>query len=165
MATVAPQEPNRRHSLLGKKIRQSFRPSALRGLLEHSDNKENANPEKHEKQQQSGDGKRQSMEETSWISRKRRKNKTVKEEEPKHVLGDLTIDVGGFEEFKSTLDPGRKSMYSLMSPDGLVSPMTTATATTTTTKKTVLTVKPEEKPLMQKLNQYSPKKMTCELCM
>jgi hypothetical protein len=105
------------------------------------------------------------MEESSWISRKRRKNKPVIAEDEPHmpVLEDLKIDVGGFEDLKMSLDPGSgNDMYSLRSPDTMLSPATVATAET---KETVLTLKPPQKPLMQKLNQYSPvkdQKMTCK---
>ena len=106
------------------------------------------------------------MEESSWIVRKRRKSKILlkEEQEPLHTLGELKIDVGGFDDLKMSLDPG-SDMYSLRSPETIMSP---ATVASTATKETVLTLKPTEKPLMQKLNQYSPvkeQKMTCALRM
>ena len=155
-AMAAPrQQPTRKQSFLRHKIRESFRPSAL---FHHSEKDAN----KNEKPRTSVDAKRASLEETSWISRKRRKSKIllVEEEEPAHTLGDLKIDVGGFDDLKLSLDPGSE-MYSLKSPETIMSP---ATVATTSTKETVLTLKPTEKPLTQKLNQYSPVKdqqMTC----
>lgn len=112
----------RKQSILRHKF--SLRPSALRAYLE---------PSEKDNKRSSTDGKRESFEETSWIARKRRKNKRTVEE-PKHQIDELKIDVGGFDDFKSSFDGGE--LYSLRSPD---------TMATTATNETSATVKPELK--------------------
>jgi hypothetical protein len=96
------------------------------------------------------------MEEGSWIARKRRKSKKVNDE-PKHTLGDLKIDVGGFEDLKASLDTGNE-MYSLESAQ------TATTFATTATNETSGTVRPPQRELMAKLdqNQQGPIGLSCK---
>jgi hypothetical protein len=140
--TTTTQPPSRKPSLLRHKF--SLRPSALRAYLE---------PSEKDGKRSGDDAKRASVEEGSWIARKRRKNKRSKDES-NHVIGELKIDVGGFDDLKASLDAGGE-MYSLKSPQ------TINTLATTATNETSATAKPQQKELMQKLNQNSSVLASC----
>ncbi len=146
MSTSTTEHPTRKPSFLRHKIRESFRPSALRTLLDHSEK-----DDKHA----SVDGKRASME-GSWIARKRRKSKKVNHE-PKHTLSDLKIDVGGFEDLKASLDTGNE-IYSLQSAQ------TATILATTATNETSGAMRPPQRELMAKLDQNhrNPVGLSCK---